>query len=110
MSKDEKGFFDLNGHRYKVFFENLDKFKDGSAEEDDILFGVADHVNLAVAINNSTPKSKQEESMIHEISHCILASAGFTRSEKLIRALSAGFNQLGVGSHLVRNIKKAGKK
>lgn len=107
--KDEKGFFDLNGHRYKVFFEDLDKFKDDDVGDRDILYGMSNHSVLAVAVNNSTAKSKQEETLIHEVLHCIFASTGFKHDEKLIMAISGGLNQLGVGKHLVRNIKKAGK-
>lgn len=108
--KDTKGFFNLNGHRYKVFFEDLEEYKDDDAAKDDILFGIANHVHMLVGINNMAAKSKQEESMTHEIIHCILTPSGFSQNEKLVRVLAAGLNQLGVGKFLVRNVKKAGRK
>jgi len=109
MAKDEKGFFNLNGHRYKVFFENLEKFRDDDVGDQDILYGMSNHSHLAIGVNTETAKTKQEETLIHEILHCIFASTGFDHDEKLIMAISGGLNQLGVGKYLARAVKKNGR-
>jgi len=107
VKKDKEGYFKLNGHRYRVFFEDLGKYKDKDADEDETLFGMVNHSQLVVAINNLPAKSKQAEALIHEILHCILAPAGYEESEMIIRVISGGLNQLGVGEYLIRNVRKS---
>jgi len=92
------------GHDYKVTIEFVDGMK---REDDKMWFG---QVTISTGIIRIFPRARrsvQEESLIHEVIHAIIAHSNSKCSpdEGVIQAIAGGLYQLGVGKFLWEKAK-----
>lgn len=118
--KDKEYFIPINGMKTRVKFLNAKgisktlikyrlttlkeerEYEDGKSQRWGMYLGS----KCEILVNNSTCTARKEETVLHEIVHAILSSYGYDHDEDLIGAIASGFNQLGVGKHLMKRIKK----
>lgn len=92
------------GHDYKVIIEFVDGMK---REDDKMYFG---HIRIStgrISIFPRARRSVQEESLIHEVIHAIIAH-GHSKGqieEGVVQAIAGGLYQLGVGKFLWKKAK-----
>tara|TARA_R110002051_G_scaffold318947_1_gene402150 strand:+ start:1967 stop:2287 length:321 start_codon:yes stop_codon:yes gene_type:complete len=85
----------IGGHEYEVIFTDL-QHEDSSKE----LYGRHEVKDNIIYINKNIHKSRQQETLIHEILHAIHFNCGLKHNEGYIDALSNGLFQLGMGDYL----------
>ena len=64
------------------------------------LIGSADFDHGKIIISEDQLKQKQKETLLHEVTHCILHHTGHKQSEKICDAVANGLLQLGVGDYV----------
>lgn len=92
------------GHDYKVTIEFVDGMK---REDDKMWFGQVTISTGKIILFPRAKRSVQEESLIHEVIHAIIAH-GHSKSqvdEGVIQAIAGGLYQLGVGKFLWEKAK-----
>lgn len=99
------------GHDYNIVL--VDNFKDFGETRD--LLGLALFSQRVIALRSDLRVDQLEETLIHEIGHCILYHCGHhnsltVRREDLLDAFGSGFSLLGVGEFLLKKAKREGKK
>lgn len=92
------------GHEYDVIIGTRGEY---NREEDPFYFGTADHTRNIIHINPKSPRDRQEQTLIHEVIHCILSHCHDLgeHDERLVAAMANGFFQLGFGKYLWRIAK-----
>ena len=91
----------IGGHNYIIVLDEL-----SSGEDNRVLYGrhlVEDNIIL---INSKIEKSRQQETLIHEILHSIHFNCGLEHDERTIEAISNGLFQLGIGDYLWKKAQK----
>ena len=100
MVKKSMGM-NIGGHNYIIVLDELSSGKDNR-----VLYGrhlVEDNIIL---INSKIEKSRQQETLIHEILHSIHFNCGLEHDERAIEAISNGLFQLGIGDYLWKKAQK----
>tara|TARA_B100000029_G_scaffold206875_1_gene204627 strand:+ start:522 stop:830 length:309 start_codon:yes stop_codon:yes gene_type:complete len=99
--KNKSMGMNIGGHNYIIILEEL-----CAGEQDKVLYGrhlVEDNIIL---INSKIEKSRQQETLIHEILHSIHYNCGLEHDERTIEAISNGLFQLGIGDYLWKKAQK----
>jgi len=91
----------IGGHIYDIVLKNL-THEDESKE----LYGRHEVKENIIYINDNIHKSRQQETLIHEILHAIHFNCGLPHNEQYIDAISKGLHQLGIGEYIWKKIQK----
>jgi len=92
------------GHDYKIVF--VEDFRDVGEERNNLL-GIALFSQRIIAIRQDLSVEQKEETLIHEVGHCILYHCGHhnapsVRREDLLDAFASNLWNLGVGEFLMQ--------
>ena len=77
------------GVTYRVSVVDDPKTIDGRFE-----YGTANHMQGEIVLNTATPQEMQEETLLHEVIHCVNERFGLALEEDQVKALGAGLYQI----------------